>query len=97
MTDANKRWLIKLDKLFRLMGSPSTGERDAARRHLDDHLASAKKSWNDLPELLKAAESEVAAEAERKRQRQAGADDPDGPAAPNAGDDVGGEVDELNS
>ena len=42
----------KLTKLFAMMGSNTTDEREVARREIDDLLAKNKKNWNDLTELL---------------------------------------------
>jgi hypothetical protein len=42
----------KLQKLFALLGSSNTSEREAARCKIDELLAKNKKNWNDLTELL---------------------------------------------
>src|SRR5262245_27778537 len=47
---ADQKLALKIKKLFAYLGSAS--ERDNARTKLDELLAQAKKSWNDMPELL---------------------------------------------
>jgi hypothetical protein len=52
----NARDLRKLKKLHALLGSDNSAEREAARAKLVELLAKHKKSWNDVPGLLSAAE-----------------------------------------
>jgi hypothetical protein len=51
-TSANDKLRDKLTKLFALLGSNNAGEREAARRKIDELLAKNKETWNDLTELL---------------------------------------------
>jgi Protein of unknown function (DUF3631) len=68
---AKKKWHEKLAKLFGMLGSANSGEREAARRAIDAHLAFNKKTWNDLTELLQTGKG---GEEEWR--------DPDEPASP---------------
>jgi hypothetical protein len=47
-----KRFREKLGKLFALLGSSNAHESETARRKIDQLLASNRKTWNDLTELL---------------------------------------------
>jgi len=59
----------KLEKLVRMLGSDNVNERENARRKIDDILVRNKWTWNDLPELLRAAAS--APEDNRPNDNQA--------------------------
>src|SRR5947208_10925431 len=43
----------KLAKLLAMLGSSNQGERDNAHRRIDEILKKHKKSWSELPEILR--------------------------------------------
>jgi hypothetical protein len=49
---ADQKLALKIKKLFAYLGSANASESDNARAKLDELLAQAKKSWNDMTELL---------------------------------------------
>jgi len=51
-TGQTSKLRAKLTKLFGLLGSENVGEREAARRKIDEILKVNRKRWNDLTELL---------------------------------------------
>jgi hypothetical protein len=48
----NAKALKRLAQLFALLGSDKPGERETARKKLDELLRRHGKTWNNLPELL---------------------------------------------
>ena len=58
MGTAAEKLRDRLAKLFALLGSANTGEREAARCKIDQLLAKNKKTWNDLTELLSGGNAE---------------------------------------
>ena len=52
MTMKEEKLRDKLRKLFALMGSENTAEREAARAKIVELLGKNKKTWNDLTEFL---------------------------------------------
>ena len=52
MTTKEEKLRDKIRKLFALMGSENTAEREAARAKIVELLGKNKKTWNDLTELL---------------------------------------------
>jgi hypothetical protein len=48
----NAKALKRLGQLFALLGSNQAGERENARKKLDELLRRHGKTWNDVPELL---------------------------------------------
>jgi hypothetical protein len=52
-TTENRKFLDRAAKLHALLGSTNTSERDNAFRKLNELLEQHRKTWNDLPELLR--------------------------------------------
>jgi hypothetical protein len=52
MTTKEEKLRDKIRKLFALMGSENTAEREAARAKIMELLGKNKRTWNDLTECL---------------------------------------------